>query len=373
MLRTAIAFAAAALTIPSALAADLGGSCCNDLEERIAELEATTARKGNTKVSLTISGQISKALIYYDFDDESDVVVSENSAAESYVAFDGVALVGAGWRAGFTLKIGVGEYEEYTFLDNTNGIYTREAALFLEANNVGRVSLGLLPQATDGIAEVSVANTGVVARTLSLRPLNGPQVGEVLDIYDGTYVNGVRFDSSVFEGFRLSASWANGEDEDEDDVWDIAVRYANELGGFRVAAGVGYRVGTVVPTIGKFSGTETLSGSASVMHIQTGLFLTAAAGRVTTDAPLPDFEVTSWHAQGGIERKWFGIGATTLFVEYGEVDIDGFGETPNLMGVGFVQAIDAAAMDLFINLRKIEVEDGGDDAMLGSLGARIRF
>ncbi len=33
------------------LAADLGGDCCADLEERIAELEATTARKGNRKVS----------------------------------------------------------------------------------------------------------------------------------------------------------------------------------------------------------------------------------------------------------------------------------------------------------------------------------
>ena len=39
-----------------ASAADLGGNCCADLEERIAELEATTARKGNRKVSLTITG-----------------------------------------------------------------------------------------------------------------------------------------------------------------------------------------------------------------------------------------------------------------------------------------------------------------------------
>ena len=36
----------------SANAADFGGDCCADLEERIAELEATTARKGNTKVKL---------------------------------------------------------------------------------------------------------------------------------------------------------------------------------------------------------------------------------------------------------------------------------------------------------------------------------
>ena len=45
--------------VPSARAADLGGDCCADLEERVAELEATTARKGNRRVSLTISGQVS--------------------------------------------------------------------------------------------------------------------------------------------------------------------------------------------------------------------------------------------------------------------------------------------------------------------------
>ncbi len=48
------------LTTGSASAADLGGNCCADLEERIAELEATTARKGNRKVSLTVSGWVAE-------------------------------------------------------------------------------------------------------------------------------------------------------------------------------------------------------------------------------------------------------------------------------------------------------------------------
>src|SRR5262245_8636164 len=47
-------------------AADLGGNCCADLEERIAELEATTVRKGNRKMSLTISGQVDRVVVWYD-------------------------------------------------------------------------------------------------------------------------------------------------------------------------------------------------------------------------------------------------------------------------------------------------------------------
>ena len=48
------AVAGLAMGSMSAQAADFGGDCCADLEERVAELEATTARKGNRKVSLTI-------------------------------------------------------------------------------------------------------------------------------------------------------------------------------------------------------------------------------------------------------------------------------------------------------------------------------
>ncbi|MEO0811159.1 MAG: porin, partial [Pseudomonadota bacterium] len=49
-------------------AADLGGECCTDLEERIAELEATTARKGNRTVSLTVSGYVNQAVMLFDVD-----------------------------------------------------------------------------------------------------------------------------------------------------------------------------------------------------------------------------------------------------------------------------------------------------------------
>jgi len=57
---------AGGLSAGSASAADLGGNCCADLEERIAELEATTARKGNRKVSLTISGWVAQQVVGWD-------------------------------------------------------------------------------------------------------------------------------------------------------------------------------------------------------------------------------------------------------------------------------------------------------------------
>ena len=63
------------------------GDCCADLEARIAELEATTARKGNRKVSVVISGTINQsALTWYD-GKESNVYTVTNDNDRSRFSF----------------------------------------------------------------------------------------------------------------------------------------------------------------------------------------------------------------------------------------------------------------------------------------------
>ena len=74
-----------------AQAADLGGTCCDDLEDRVAELEATTARKGNRVVSLQVFGQVNKALMVWDDGIDSDVFIVDNDYSGSRAGFKGTA------------------------------------------------------------------------------------------------------------------------------------------------------------------------------------------------------------------------------------------------------------------------------------------
>ena len=94
------------LSAGSASAADLGGNCCADLEERIAELEATTARKGNRKVSLTVSGWVGEQVMYWDDGSEQNTYVTGlGSTLASHFKFTGQATISPGWSAGYVIHV----------------------------------------------------------------------------------------------------------------------------------------------------------------------------------------------------------------------------------------------------------------------------
>ena len=143
------AVAALVVGMSSAKAADLGGNCCADLEERIAELEATTARKGNRKVSLTISGQVSQELLYWDDGLRNDLYITGPNASNSRWRFVGTAKISPEVSAGFL-------YELQTYASASSGVNQtnggddggaavstlREAMVWIEHSRLGRVSLG---------------------------------------------------------------------------------------------------------------------------------------------------------------------------------------------------------------------------------------
>src|SRR5262245_29889931 len=87
-------------------AADLGGNCCADLEERVAELEATTARKGNRKMSLTITGQVHRVVLWWDDGHQSRAYYGLDSTnSSSRFSLLGSAKVNAAVSMGFEIMI----------------------------------------------------------------------------------------------------------------------------------------------------------------------------------------------------------------------------------------------------------------------------
>jgi hypothetical protein len=87
-----------------AKAADLGGDCCADLEARVAELEATTVRKGNKKVTVQIYGKLNRAVGFWDDGAEKNTYVVNNGMESTRTSIKGNAKIAGDWSAGYRLE-----------------------------------------------------------------------------------------------------------------------------------------------------------------------------------------------------------------------------------------------------------------------------
>jgi hypothetical protein len=393
-------------------AADLGGNCCADLEERIAELEATTARKGNRKVSLTISGWVAEQVVWWDDGGESNAYVGGiGTTLGTNVKFTGQATIVPGWTAGYVLHLEAdgsdtlaGTNQDRSvgaglFTGTTNYVQTLQSYWFIKSDHWGKVGVGLQSMSSDNLA-ILVDGSGslVPANWVSFdvggfeyRNVGGGLSGISIigaggcngggDCY-GAPVNSVRYDSPTFAGFSASASWG------EDDIWDIALRYAGEHHGFKIAAAVGYGevsednvypqgyvLGLSSPVSLFAADSQYTQAGLYLQHIGTGLFGLVNYGHLEVEGASADSE--TWYFKGGLRRNWNHLGATVLYGEY-QKNEDGFvdGSESDWWGLGVVQEIDAAAMSLWLSYRQFSADIPGEDLEdfdMVKFGALINF
>jgi hypothetical protein len=397
-----------AIGVTQASAADLGGNCCADLEERIAELEATTARKGNRKVSLTVSGWVSEGIFAWDDGTESKAYVGTNSLEQSRVRFVGEAQIMPGYSAGYTLEIGTqgnpsNKFDQIGPGNGTgsgapNTLLVRKSNWWLKSKDYGKLTVGMEGTATyhllddaDGTntRNYSDAQAAAVYQGAFFLRSNGQSVGNptfgkglrwndiLRGVDNGTpgqngRRNIVRYDSPSIAGFVLTASWG------ESDQTGVSLTYKQKWGDFNILARGGWEKSTDEDLTGcaPFSATgatnqncEWFGGGATIMHAPTGLYVYGAYGQtldhgVQAISPTAEDTSTTWFIQGGIEQKWITLGKTTVFGEYRHDDLGSrTGKTlltandyvhdgnANFWAAGVVQNIENAAMDVYVQYR----------------------
>ncbi len=350
------------LAYAPAKAADLGGGCCADLEERVAELEATTARKGNRVVSLQIYGQVNRAILGWDDGGKSDAYVVDNYTSGSRIGLIGKATMWAGWTAGYNIEFDY--YDASSGLvsqpDNDNpatggaghgtgglpasgttnpsiptvqaGLKVRYDNVYMESERLGRVTLGQQSTAADGINEIVLGNSLVnssvyVGNSFKICLSNGVLSDRTFANFvafasssntgtDGNRLDTIRYDLPELYGFILSADWG------ENDYADVALRFKREWNSIRMAAGIAYQWNDEARDTSVLR-DETLSGSISIMHVPTGIYGAFAAGQVSSrqDTFGVDLDDTNfWYLQFGVERRFLPYGSTTFYGEYGVYD-----------------------------------------------------
>lgn len=386
----------------SAQAADLGGNCCADLEERVAELEATTARKGNRKVSLQIYGQVSEAVMWWNDGAESNTFVLENNFIKNTLGFQGAAKITSDWSAGFKMELQIRAYRSSNANQlslgasnnvqiptyNTQSVSLRHAYWYLKSNTYGTITVGRDVESVVGTSTISLVNpdgfagpagpgfanggfflrragttgnTGLSARTWQTSSWINNGDGPLP--FDYAQTKGlVKYTSPFFLGQTKSSGFLVSGDWGADDAWSVALRYVEDFGAIRVAAGGGYSDytapdrgfcstgasgnssvtgannvfgGTTGPTATELGSTgkcHAWQASGSILHVPTGLYVSGGWAQLTDELANQAGRARSanfqsglkgnnefWYVQGGWQAKLNSLGNTIFWGQYVDV------------------------------------------------------
>ena len=393
------------------LMTSLGGDCCADLETRVANLEATTARKGNRKVSLTISGRVNASVMWWSenstgpspaANDQTHDVYFGNSTPDTRdpnIVFSGDGKISGDLTAGFSLRIDAkfGGGDTQTTVQSGPVLSSDITYVFLRSKALGELRLGNMYSASDDayylnfgggtVGGISGANhTG----SFLLRDVNGAlsntsyfsALGEMSDNLGDTLM----YISPTVGGLTVKAS-VGGE--------DTAAASATWIGKFNsveVEAGAGYQVshGIDGDCAGKggqclqlfdtasaghpwsdaaHTNLRALGLSGSVWDTASGLYLSGAYSRVYADASGRQ-DPANWFVQAGWIKNVSGLGATTLYGSYDRTDNKIANDTSaHYWNLGVDQAFDSAASNLYLHYQHDSLDSAG--AVTSSTGAGI--
>lgn len=329
-------------------------------------------------ISIDVYGQLNYGLLVGDSGDGSEHFIVDND--------------NSGSRIGAKLKgdldgtnLSVGAHVELEYQQNpSNNVSLEERSISGEFNErhlnlfvsggFGKFSLGQGDGAANGNIERDLSGTNVISYT------NPALVGgglEFLDDATATRVelgattsdqdfesrySRVRYDLPALGSLKPTISQGI---KGGDDVTEVGVRFAGELGG-KIDAALGYSVRDVGGVAGDF---ETLGGSLSWLH-DTGFNLTGAYSTTSDDNPAnPD-------ADFYLGKVGYKIGRHAFDVHYMQTEdrVDE-GDTAKTVGVGYVFT-PIKWFETYAGYNNHSLDRSGadfDDVHTVLVGGRLRF
>ncbi len=365
------------------------------------------APNANT-IQLKISGQVNRSILYGDNGNDDEIFYTDSDNSGTRFRFVASGRLNDDVTAGATIEL---QFESNSSTDirfNANGgtggtssgatpVGERIGEVWLNSASMGKLSLGQGNTASNGTSETDLSGTGLAQYSLGgggnegLAFQAGGLVGSNFTNLDGgSRRDRIRYDTPTFAGFRLSASASQGGRN------DVALRYANQFAGARIAASIGWQnasavtgaapaaaTATVIPAVGAPTlGTnavtnaagvsDRISGSVSVL-LDNGFNLTFAAAN--EDRDIGDDRKFFYGKVGFQTNSVSMYGRTSFSIDYyqGEDINTATSGTSTSYGFGAVQNLDPIGAQMYLSVRNHELDGGTDDVFAVFTGMRIKF
>lgn len=395
----------------------------------LAILTGLSAGTAADELSFNITGWINEGLTYYDDGQGSDVVqLSDNGTtlgsritfAGSYEQEDSPLSFGFETIiepiSGTPNFAGGGQITPLLFanqdnLDTFNGgdIGLLGSSLYI-AGDFGKVTIGLQSMPTDNIAVLADPSTTIWSGISPLFRMNGffirgidgaatnqtwgqfaqclgtPGLGIGIDC-NGVYRNGIRYDLPAFGDVSVAVGYAN------DDIYDVALKYASEISGFKTNFNVGYSVNADGGSNVGGKGSQTFQMQGGIMDTNTGLFATVAYQLEEADdaaAGAAD-DTDAYYVKGGIRKAFNSLGDSAFYIDwgsyndqYGMAQVDGVtGSELTVLGAAVEQYFggrfliygkyELISLDVSGSAVARDLYNGAEDLNMFQLGATIFF
>ncbi len=347
-----------------------------------------TGSKGKLKV--TLYAQVNPAMIYIDDGLDSEIFFAMNDASSERLGLKAKGKIDENWSGGAKVEFQFEQSasDKIEFNDASAGVSStpdmRKLEFWLTRKGFGKISMGLGDMASNGSAESDLSGTkalGYANVDAHLEDVNfvvggvrnGAQIEDFIKVEDGhSRQRRIRFDTESFNGFSVAAAygWEQGANNNtntavgggavtpDEYLYDIALRYAGEVGGVKVKAAAAHAWNH-----GGTKDKDVTDLSVSVVA-PGGINFTAAWEQ--QDLPLStDVDSDVYYTKLGYQTKelcdW---GKTSFAAEYAWSDDfnNTRGNEGTIMGLGVVQKVKALNSELYLGWRRYEAENAANTA-----------
>ena len=329
-------------------------------------------------------GQLSFGAMSIDNGGGRETFFAENGHSGNRVGLTYAAALTSGTKVTFKFETGFGFSDLSDASPGNSNMQMdfdetdmRKLEVIVETPRAGTFYIGQGSMASDGGAGVDLSGTalahgpaigdlgGSVAFLDPTGADSGVAIGDVFDDLDGPRRLRLRYDTPEWNGLFLAVAAGREvlRDGDDRDYRDISVNYARETGDFEAEAIVSYEW--------KGSDEEIALASAGILHTPTGLNVSIATGANQIG------DGSYVYLKLGVKRDFFDFGQTAMALEYYDgSDFDVIGSSSKAIGLGIVQTVDAANLEIVGTLRRYELSAPAaefQDVDVAMIGARWKF
>ena len=218
------------------------------------------------------------------------------------------------------------------------------------------------------------------------RRTGDPTLSQVYDDFDGPRDDRIRYDTPAWHGLSFGGSVAQGG------FLDVGSRYAGELSGVKVAAGVGYMnyqgtLPSTLPQDGTNQATtpfqQRVAGSVAALLLN-GLNVLVSAGwgehygGCCGGGLVAHRDSTTYFLKAGYQAHLFSFGPSNFAVQGGQTrNRIADGDIATRYGVSFNQQVIAKGFELYAGYEHLTLHRAGllrfEAADIALLGSRIQF